>query len=168
MTRVLILRFLRNVPVFRFASKIKSGTLKETAPIHIDLFQVIKSALASGEEGMEGIGEDSALPADEEAEEAEAAAIETPTMSLIESTFRDLVDALSSLTLNQLLLLAFVALYFLSKIFFRRTEVPTTETVDNLTRKVDDLTLEVREMKAVLERILELSEKSSSNRRDEL
>lgn len=150
--------------------------MKETSPIHLDLFEVIKAAIVSGEEG-EGAGE---LEVEEEPEEetkkqpAEAEAAEKPSttanaiFSQMEAIFRQTVATVSSLPQNQQLVLAFIVFYFITKIVFRRKD-PAAETIDNLNQKIDDLTNEVKEMKAMLENVLRLSEQSqSSHGRDEL
>jgi len=166
--------FVRFTKSSMFASKIKSGTLKETSPIHLDLYEVIKKAIASGEEG--GEIEDSEVEAQPEEEvnvattvvekdglRNKATASEIATMDetppQVEDMLQQLVAALLSLTQNQQLLLAFVVLYFLTKMIFSKKD-PTTDKMDDLARQVDDLTNEVRNIKTMLESILKMSEQN--------
>jgi len=156
--------FVRFTKSSMFASKIKSGTLKETSPIHLDLFEVIKTALASGEEG--GEVEDTDIEPKEEMEIAtteteEETNVTTPdtTTSQVESKFDQLIAAFSSLTQNQQLLLAFVIFYFVTKMIFPKKDL-TADKVNDLAQKVDGLANEVKEMKAMLESLLKISEQS--------
>ncbi|KAL7537292.1 hypothetical protein ACHAXR_009090 [Thalassiosira sp. AJA248-18] len=149
--------------VFVRFTKSSIGTLKETSPIHLDLFEEIKSAIASGEEG-EGIVD---LEVEDEPDEVEVvvkeekeAAAPIEIVSQFEGIFRQFVAVFLSLTQNQQLLLALVVLYFVTKILFHETEL-RAETVDNLSQKVDDLTNEVREMKAMLESIAKMIDQSN-------
>jgi len=150
-----------------FASKIKSGTLKETSPIHLDLFEEIKSAISSSEGGehikdLEVESDEEIINIPIEVEELETTTNET--LSQIESMYRQFVAAFSSLTQNQQLLLVFVVLYFATRILIRKDS--SAGAIDDLAQKVDGLTKEVRELKAMLESILKLSEQSSNQ--DEL
>ncbi len=142
-----------------------SGTLKETSPIHLDLFEVIKAAIVSGE-GGEG-------KEDLEVEEPEEADIKMPTdievtesasgviLSQVEGILRQVVTSFLSLPQSQQLLLGIVVLYFVAKLIFGK-KTDAAEAFDDLTRKVDDLTLEVKEMKAMLETILKQSEENKN------
>jgi len=154
--------FVRFTKSSMFASKIKSGTLKETSPIHLDLFEVIKSAIASGEEGGEivdlEVEPDEEITSTVEVKVAETATDETT--SQVEGIFRQLVAAVLSLTQSQQLLLAFVVVYFVIKMLFRKND-PTADTIDDLAQKVDNLTNEVMEMKTML---LKMSEQSITER----
>jgi len=78
----------------------------------------------------------------------------------VESKLDQLVAALLSLTQNQQLLLAFVAVCFVTKIFFFRKKDSTADTLTDLSQKVDDLTKEIREMKVMLGSILKMSDSS--------
>lgn len=134
--------------------------MKETSPIHLDLFEVIKSAIASGEEG----GEISELEAEVPEEESKVIEMEkkettaNATLSKIQGIISQAVAVFLSLTQKQKLLFGFVVLYFVTKVLFRRRYAdPTSETLDNLNKKVDDLTSEVLEMKSMLEKVLEVS-----------
>lgn len=153
-----------------------SGTLKETSPIHLDLFEVIKAAIASGEKG-EGAGE---LEVEEEPEEeAKEQPLEAETVakpptttntifSQMKAVFRQVVATISSLPHIQQIVLAFIVFYFITKIVFVRKD-SAAETINDLNQKIDDLTKEVKEMKAMLKSVLRLSEQSqSSHERDEL
>lgn len=138
--------------------------MKETSPIHLDLFDVIKSAIAStSDEGDEGVKDLEVEELEDEEITNRPAEINEPslesstkseTISQIESMFRQFVATFSSLSQNQQLLLACIVLYFVTKIFTRKGDV-RSEAIDD---KVDNLTNEVREMKAMLESILKLSE----------
>jgi len=166
--------FVRFTKSSMFASKIKSGTLKETSPIHLDLFEVIKKAIASGEEGGEIEDSEADTQPEEEANVATAVveeeglrnkttASEIATMDetppQVEGMLQQLVAALLSLTQNQQLLLAVVVLYFLTKMILSKKD-PTADKMDDLARQVDDLTNEVRDMKNMLETILKMSEQN--------
>ena len=134
--------------------------MKETSPIHLDLFEVIKSAIASSEGGEE-ISDIVAEEPDEETTtiptDAEPAGSVKATLSHIEGTIRQFVASLVSMPQNQQLLLAFVVLYFVTKIIFGKKQYPSADAIDELSQNVEDLTNEVREMKAMLKSILELS-----------
>jgi len=148
--------------------------LKETSPIHLDLFEVIKKAIASGEEGGEIEDSEADTQPEEEANVATAVveeeglrnkttASEIATMDetppQVEGMLQQLVAALLSLTQNQQLLLAVVVLYFLTKMILSKKD-PTADKMDDLARQVDDLTNEVRDMKNMLETILKMSEQN--------
>lgn len=138
--------------------------MKETSPIHLDLFDVIKSAIAStSDEGDEDVKDLEVKELEDEEITNHPAEIKEPsleistkneTISQIESMFRQFVATFSSLSQNQQLLLACIVLYSVTKIFTRKGDV-RSEAIDD---KVDNLTNEVREMKAMLESILKLSE----------
>ena len=133
--------------------------MKETSPIHLDLFEVIKSAIASSEGGEE-ISDIVAEEPDEETTtiptDAEPAESVKATLSHIEGAVRQVVASLVSMPQNQQLLLAFVFLYFVTKILSGK-KYPSSDAIDELSQNVEDLANEVREMKAMLKSILELS-----------
>jgi hypothetical protein len=157
--------FVRFTKSSMFASKIKSGTFKETSPIHLDLFEVIKSAIAAGEEG--GEIEDQAVEPEEEMEALEEAEkiepVETTaneTLSQLKDKAQQVMAAFLSLPQNQQMLLAFVVLYFMAKMIFPGRD-RNSEAIDELTTKVDSLTAEVVELKVMMKRILDLSEQNT-------
>jgi len=145
--------------------------LKETSPIHLDLFEVIKSAIASSEGGEE-ISDIVAEEPDEETPsiptDAEPAESVKATLSQIESTIRQVMTSLVSMPQNQQLMFAFVVLYFVTKMLFGKKQYPSADAIDELSQHVEDLTNEVQEMKAMLKSILELSDKSRNHQSDEL
>lgn len=126
------------------------------------MFEVIKTAITSVKES-EGVEE----PEAEEEEEEQAEEVKPPkeeAMPVVkkaefsfEELFTELVRTLTALPQNQQLLLAFVVLYFVSRMLFRKRD-PAAERIENLSKQVDDLTNEVMEMKAMLESVLKLSE----------
>ena len=157
-----VVRFIKSN---MFASKIKSGTLKETAPIHLDLFEVIRSAIissSSGERGGEGITEQESIADEGMAEEGNKEVVtNTPTEEVEpKSAVKGIIQFAASILSkprNQQLILA-IGLSFAAKmLFFRGGDAALTsaaQEMDHLSKKVDELTKEVREMKAMLELIL--------------
>ena len=88
--------------------------------------------------------------------------------SQMKAAFRQVVATISSLPQIQQIVLAFIVFYFITKIVFVRKD-SAAETINDLNQKIDDLTKEVKEMKAMLKSVLRLSEQSqSSHERDEL
>lgn len=158
--------FVRFVKSNMFASKIKSGTVAETAPIHLDLFEVVKAAIASGEEGGQiGEIEEEVLEEEVEVKQPEGAEVSaSDTLSKMQGVFRGAVAALLSLSPTQKLLLGSVASYLIAKMLSRGAHEPDTEAIRQLTQKVDDLKAEVGEMRALLERILEQSNQGEEGR----
>lgn len=136
-----------------------SGTLKETPPIHLDLFEVIKSAIAAASEGGEDIKD---IEDEEQEDDITAPSIETEepaaatntALTQIEGVLRQAVSMFLTLSPNQQLLVAFFVLYFLAKMFFGKKGAIRSEEIDDLAQKVDDLAREVKEMKALLETIV--------------
>lgn len=127
--------------------------MKETSPIHLDLFEVIKSAIASSEGGEEI----SDIVAEEPDEETTTIPTDAEPVESVKATLSQVVASLVSMPQNQQLLLAFVVLYFVTKILFGKKQYPSADAIDELSQNVEDLTNEVREMKAMLKSILELS-----------
>lgn len=138
-----------------------SGTLKETSGLHLDLFEVIKSAITSTENGGAIADVDVEEPDDgvtqmstEVEGEMDAAKVDTPSHYFEGILSRSIVAGSSLSQRHQLLLLLFV-LYFVTTMFFLGTsESSSNGEVTDLVRKVEDLTKEVREMKAMLEKII--------------
>ncbi len=151
-----------------------SGTLKETSGLHLDLFEVIKSAITSTENGGAITNVDAEEPGQEVTKmstEAEGVIdtdkVNTP-LHYFEYILRQSIVAVSSLSQRQQLYLALFIMYLVTKLSFLgiRTESSSGETMD-LVHRVEDLAKEVREIKAILKQIHDKLSEENSNR-DEL
>jgi hypothetical protein len=142
-------------PIDRFASKIKSGTLVETKPIHLDLFEEIKRVIKSDYIATElaDVGE---AEADEEEEESEQSpeVVEEEIVQVHTETKRPL-NQLSTLFVSLPKPVKALALgltsFIVVRLLFRRPD----PTIAELSRQVEDLGREVKEIKAMLESVLE-------------
>jgi hypothetical protein len=137
--------------------------LKETPPVHHDLFEVITKAISSSVDSeSEAINDLESKRPDNDEERAhmdagETATVTTPPSSPFDSIFRQIIAAFSSMTPIQQIAMI-VAIYFVAKvIFFRKNDL---RDADNLAHKVDELANEIREMKVIFERILKMSERN--------
>ena len=134
--------------------------MKETSPIHLDLFEVIKLAIASGEEDG-GVDEDlehvqvgepeKKIPekvviskAAVEVNKAEPVVLPEPP-SQLDDMLQQVIAAFSSLPQSQRLLLAFVSFFFITKmLFFRSKSDPIrADSLEDLAQHVDNLTNKV-------------------------
>ena len=84
-------------------------------------------------------------------------------LSQLKKKLNQLVIAVSSLTQSQQLLLVF-AIYFVTKMLFSIKKEPTADII----QKVDDLSKEIREIKAMLESVLNMSELSMTREMDHI
>ena len=143
----------------RFAKQIKSGTLTETKPIHLSLFETIKSAIASGNNTEEELVEaeetndvETKAPIDIEEVDAmkkEPERKESETMSL----FKIVSNSLWSLPTQYKLLSGIF--FFGSIMMFTRGRLGSEQQqLDALNRKVDQLTIELSEIKSLLHTIV--------------
>jgi len=131
----------------------------------LDLFEEIKSAIASSD-GGEGITD--MEDAEEEAKEevTSSAQIETEpasTASPKEGIVRRVVTSFLSMPKLQILLGVGV-LYFGGNMLLSSWSDPSTIAIAELSHKVDDLSREVKEMKAMLEAVLKVSANQSGQR----
>ncbi|KAL3807060.1 hypothetical protein ACHAXA_008006, partial [Cyclostephanos tholiformis] len=137
------------------------GVLKETPPVHHDLFEVIKNAISSSDD-REAISEvDLKQPLLIDANKVNSDAVEAETEiftipSKFEGIYR-LIIAVFSLAPTQQLALS-VAIFLLARVIFSKND---PSAVDDLAQKVNELTIELREVKDLLERILIASERNS-------
>lgn len=138
--------------VDRFASKIKSGTLIETKPIHLDLFEEIRTVLTSDDNNTElaGAGEAEEEVESEqspEAEEEEIVQVQTQSNSprnQFSTMFMSLPKPVKVLALG-------VTCLVVRRLLFHSPD----PTIIELSRQVEDLGKEVKEIKAMLESVLE-------------
>ena len=130
--------------------------------MHHDLFEVIKKAIPSSDDS-EAIGEvESKEPfivdtneANADAGETESATIKPPLM--FDGIFRQIIASFSHMTPTQQLAI-FVAIFLVGSVIFSRNDPRAS---DDLAHKVDELTIEIREVKVLLERILNVAERKS-------
>lgn len=138
--------------VDRFASKIKSGTLIETKPIHLDLFEEIRKVLISDDNAtaLTGAGdaeeevEDEVSPEVEEQEIVNVQAQSESPWSQFSAMFMSLPKPAKVLALG-------MTSFFVMRLLFRKPDPAVAE----LSRQVEDLGREVKEIKAMLESVLE-------------
>lgn len=139
-----------------------SGVLNETPKVHIDLFEVIKKAIGSSDTELKQSDDNNNTT---KAETKAAAAI--TTSSKFEAMCSQIIASFLSLTSGQqiavLMFVSFVALYTVGTIIFRKYKSSGNE---DLARRVDELSNEVREMKIILERLLTLSERNVNLRKE--
>ena len=162
--------FVRFLKSSMFANKIKSGTLTETKPIHLDLFEVVKLAIASDQESTGDLEV-------ETEEETETLAIMTPSVKEEEKADKDIMQQLTNIFQNfasaaiqspqYVQIMAVVVSMFFLYLVFRKKSVHEPQSIDDLARKVDQMTVEMMEMKAMLESIIKLMGEHR-NERDEL
>ena len=135
-----------------------SGTLKETSGLHLDLFEVIKSAITSTQNGgaitVVDMGEpDREVTTTSTEAEGEMAAVKVDTPSnYFDGLLRHLVVAAASLSHREQILLVLFVLYLVAKMMFlgSRNKHGSGEVM-YLAQRVEELTKEVREMKAILD-----------------
>ena len=143
-----------------FSKQIRSGTITETKPIHLNLFEKARAAChaAAGQDVSE-------LEEGEEAEEEDELEIESeppkkPLLAVIAGWKEVLIGDLSNNKKLRLLtvLVGFLLVRFISS-RFRRRVVQETAQVDDvaaLSLRMDDLQNEMREIHKTLEAILEV------------
>jgi len=138
--------------------------LKETSPIHLDLFDEIKSVIASSD-GGEGITnmEDAEEEANEEVTSSTQIESEPATTTPKDSIVRRVVTSFLSMPKFQILLGVGV-LYFGANVLLSNRRDSSTIAIAELSHKVDDLSREVKEMKAMLEAVLKLSANQNGQR----
>ena len=139
--------------------------MKETSPIHLDLFEEIKSAIASSD-GGEGITdmEDAEEEANEDVTSSTQVESEPGTIpSKDGGIVRQVVTSFLSMPKLQILLGVGV-LYFGANMLLSNRSDTSANAIAELSHKVDDLSREVSEMKAMLEAVLKLSANQSSQR----
>ena len=139
--------------------------MKETSPIHLDLFEEIKSAIASSDEG-EGITDMENV--EEEANEDVTSSVQVESESITIPSkeggiVRRVVTSFLSMPKLQILLGVGV-LYFGANILLSSRRDANANAIAELSHKVDDLSREVKEMKAMLEAALKVSANQSGQR----
>ena len=144
----------------RFAKQIKSGTLTETKPIHLSLYETIKSAIASGNNTDEELVEAEETPDVETRASIDIVEVDSmkkePERKESEATM-----SLSKIVSNSLWSLP-IQYKVLSGVFFFGSVVMFTrgwlsseqQQLDALNRKVDQLTIELSEIKSLLHTIV--------------
>lgn len=156
--------------------------------MHLDLFEVIKSAITSTENGgaisdIDVVDEpekevtNNVLTGSVVGEIRDAAKVDTTPLNNIEGILRRMIVSVTSLSQRQQILLALFVLFIVTRtVLFlggttqNQTKISSSgpEVFDVLAQRVEDLTKEVGEMKAILEQIYLRMEEESSNHRDEL
>jgi len=146
--------FVNFIKSSMFASKIKSGTLIETKPIHLDLFEEIKKVLIS-DDNTTTITLVDAGDAEEEVEnELSSEVVEQEIVNVqaqIESPWSQFSAMFMSLPKPAKVLALGMTSFFVMRFLFRKPD----PTVAHLSRQVEDLGKEVKEIKAMLESVLE-------------
>lgn len=143
-----------------------SGTLKETSPIHLDLFEEIKSAIASSDGGE---GDTDMEDTEEEAKEEATSSTRVESEPATTTSPKDggivhrVVSSFLSMPKLQILLGVGV-LYFGANILLSSRRDANANAIAELSHKVDDLSREVKEMKAMLEAVLKHSANQSGQR----
>ncbi len=138
--------------VNRFASKIKSGTLIETKPIHLDLFEEIKKVLKSDDNAtaLADAGDVEEEEEDEISTEVvaqEVVTVQTPT----DSPWSRFSGMVMSLPKPAKVLALGMTSFIVMRLLFRKPD----PTVAELSRQVEDLGTELKEIKAMLANVLE-------------
>lgn len=138
--------------VDRFASKIKSGTLIETKPIHLDLFEEIRKVLIS-DDNATALAD--AGDAEEEAEEELSQEVVEEEIVNMQAQSESLWSQFSAMFMSlpkpaKVLALGMTS-FFVMRLLFRKPD----PTVAELSRQVEDLRTELKEIKAMLESVLE-------------
>lgn len=140
----------------RFASKIKSGTLTETKPIHLDLFEELKTVIKSDEtvsELAEEPKEENEQSTEATAEEsAQVVQVQTQSSWKLTSMFLGLPKPVQILALG---VSSFVVMRLLSR---------SDPSIAQLSRQVEDLESDVKEIKAMLKTILEAVEDNRNSK----
>ena len=139
----------------RFASKIKSGTLAETKPIHLDLFEVIKVALSSGSENKSDVEvetEDESTYTQEVVLVAEKGS-GNDTMVQFQGVLRHAFRMYLALPTSIQLGCVVVSLSLAYSSFFRGRNTTYSQPAE-LVKKVDDLSAELKEVKAMLKHVV--------------
>ena len=137
--------------------------MKETSPIHLDLFEEIKSAIASSDDG-EGITD-----MEDVEEEAKEVSIQVESEPATTTSPKDggivhrVISSFLSMPKLQILLGVGV-LYFGAKMLLSNRRDSNASAIAELSHKVDDLSKEVIEMKAMLETVLKVSTNQSGQR----
>lgn len=136
--------------VDRFASKIKSGTLIETKPIHLDLFEEIKTVLISDDNNTELAGE-----AEEEVESEQSPEVEEEEIVQVQTQSNSPRNQLSTMFMSLPKPVKVLALGVTCFVVMRLLFHSPDPTIIELSRQVEDLGKEVKEIKAMLESVLE-------------
>lgn len=143
--------------IFRFASKIKSGTLTETKPIHLDLFEELKTVIKSDEtvsELAEEPKEENEQSTEATAEEsAQVVQVQTQSSWKLTSMFLGLPKPVQILALG-------VSSFVVMRLLFSRPD----PSIAQLSRQVEDLESDVKEIKAMLKTILEAVEDNRNSK----
>lgn len=143
--------------IIRFASKIKSGTLTETKPIHLDLFEELKAVIKSDETvselAEEPKEENEQSPEAIEEESAQVVQVQTQSSWNLSSMFLDLPKPVQILALG-------VSSFVVMRLLFSRSD----PSIAQLSRQVEDLESDVREIKAMLKTILEAVEDNRNSK----
>ena len=160
-----------NLQSFLHLTFIFSGTVKETSPIHLDLFEVIKTAIAEDGEGGEMIEDgpekeveedgrdDTKPPASDDVGDIAAHSLVSQAQALISRA----IATVLSIPPWQQAVLAVMLLYLASRVLLRRRSDPSSHQIEELNRKIDDLTIEIREVKVLLETMLRQRGETISN-----
>lgn len=156
--------FVRFMKSNMFANKIKNGALSETKPIHLDLFDVIKEAISSVKSDANGgIEVDSEEPDEELTSDTESINHEerktTPdSVQQLKSVFEQVMNVVSHSPNSMRLAAAGVIFILLMSFLLRKNYIYDNDTqpYDDLTNKVDQMSNEIREIKKMVEHIIEL------------
>jgi len=143
--------FVNFIKSSMFASKIKSGTLIETKPIHLDLFEEIKTVLISDDNNTELAGEAEEEVESEQSPEVEEEEIVQAVQTQSNSPRNQLSTMFMSLPKPVKVLALGVTCFVVMRLLFHSPD----PTIIELSRQVEDLGKEVKEIKAMLESVLE-------------
>lgn len=148
----------------RFAKQIKTGTLTETKPIHLDLFEVIKLAISSEENNGEGVE----LELEEEPEietKVSPVPVEVETRKQPDtlSPFQRCAQQLSSTfwALPREYQVLSGVLFFGSVWMWTRGGSRNDRKLDDLQWKVDQLNNELNEIKTLLNTVVQLMKENN-------
>ena len=162
------------IMIIRFAKQIKTGTLTETKPIHLSLFETIKVAIASDESNGVGLIEPEderdleAKPnLDEQSVREESGDIVVKDVSPLRTCINLISNAFWTLP-RRYQVLSGVA-FFGTVWFFSHRAGSDQQKLEDLHRKVDRLNNELTEVKTLLKTIVHLMDENGHRiRTDEL
>ena len=129
----------------------------------MDLFEVIKAAIAKDGEGVEagperGEGDEAEKDGSVEAKQPTSGAVGDSAshspIPLAQALVSQAVATVLSMPPGHQALFVVVLLYLASRVFLLRHSDPSAHRMDESNLKVDHLTIEIREMKILLEAIL--------------
>ena len=155
---------------FRFAKQIRSGTLLETKPIHLDLFEVIKLAITSEESIDVGVEVELEVESgiDSKAAIVEGEALKEPDgLPPFKRYIKLLSDAFWSLRKEHKVLSGVI--FFCALWTFIRRAAKDERNIDDLVWRVDQLSSDLNDIKELLNTIVHLmNENNQRLPRDEL